>query len=211
MKPRRSASSSIGEISDEEALNMEVNVPDHVVKSDRDHAPPNKQTSFGDQDFNNKYLQHMSSLPPESDRIPLQNQNTFEQKADEVVKAEVPMSEPANTSPHETPGYEEERSSFKDFDRTENSMKNALEQQIEDVKKKLQEEIELEALKMEAEKKQQINQFKAICDETKSKYQHIFEKIQEAEEKTFGAEDRTSITDAVQLNDTDTLYDKFNQ
>ena len=91
-------------------------------------------------------------MKPDSLRTPLQNQNTFEEKADEVVKAEVPMSEPAMTSPHETPGYEEDRSSFKDFDRTENSMKNALEQQIEDVKKKLQEEVELEALKLEAEK-----------------------------------------------------------
>ena len=54
-------------------------------------------------------------------------------------------------------------------------------------------------------------QFKAICEETKEKYKPIFEKIQEAETKTFGEENRTSITDDAHLNDTIRLYEKFNE
>ena len=53
--------------------------------------------------------------------------------------------------------------------------------------------------------------FNLICDETRSKYKHIFEKIQEAEVKTFGEENRASISDAAMLNDPVLLYAKFNE
>ena len=83
--------------------------------------------------------------------------------------------------------------------------------QIEEAKQKLQKEVELEALRQKQIKEDQLQKFKAICDETKAKYQHIFEKIQEAEVKTFGEQNRASITDTAMLNDPEQLYAKFNE
>ena len=89
--------------------------------------------------------------------------------------------------------------------------RNTLQVQIEEAKQKLQKEVEIEALRQKQIKEEQFGNFVTICDETKAKYQHIFEKIQEAEVKTFGEQNRASITETAMLNSPEQLYAKFNE